>query len=307
MSIATLEHHVELVPAAAVVEPTPPQPAIELRGVSHGFGDGASHHPVLSNIDLRVEKGEFIAICGFSGSGKTTLAHLLAGLLLPDQGQVLDQGEPVQGPGPDRGIVFQNYALLPWLSVDGNIAMAVDRVFHAWPKSRRREHVERFINMVGLTPAANRRPHELSGGMRQRVSLARTLALKPQVLVLDEPLSALDALTRSVLQEQILQIWEEERQTCVMITNDVDEALLMSDRIVPLNPGPHATLGPSFPVDLGRPRDKAALNRDREFQRLRNQVTNYLVEARQRKRDAAVRDGAARVTLPDIQPVRRFP
>ena len=186
----------------------------------------------------------------------------------------------------------------------GNIALSVDRVFRNWGRGERRDHVEKFIEMVGLSHAAHRRPHELSGGMRQRTSLARTLAMKPKVLLLDEPLSALDALTRSVLQEEILKIWEEERQTCVMITNDVDEAIFVADRIVALNPGPNASLGPTFTVDLERPRDKTALNHNERFKGLRNAVTNYLVAVRQKSRADEFSASTAPVyELPDIQPI----
>ncbi len=240
-----------------------------------------------------------------SGSGKTTLTKMLAGLESPDSGQIVMENRAITEPGEERGIVFQNYSLLPWLTVRGNIALSVDRVFRHWKRAERRDHVEKFIEMVGLTHAVHRRPHELSGGMRQRVSLARTLAMKPKVLLLDEPLSALDALTRSVMQEEILKIWEEERQTCLLITNDVDEAILLADRIVPLNPGPNASLGPAFTVDLDRPRNRAELNHNDTFKSLRNAVTNYLVAVRQKSRDEqALASNAAPIELPDLKPRR---
>ena len=286
------------------VSETVPAPIISMRGVSKGYGSGVTRTEVLKNINLNVREGEFLAVVGFSGSGKTTFTQLLAGLLAPDEGEITMEGEPITGPSPDRGLVFQNYSLLPWLTVRGNISLSVDRVFRNWSRGERRDHVEKFIEMVGLSHAAHRRPHELSGGMRQRTSLARTLAMKPKVLLLDEPLSALDALTRSVLQEEILKIWEEERQTCVMITNDVDEAIFVADRIVPLNPGPNASLGPMFAVELDRPRDKSALNHNERFKGLRNAVTNYLVAVRQKSR---ADEASARTTpvyeLPDIDPV----
>ena len=283
---------------------SPPSPIISMRGVCKGYGSGVTRTEVLTDINLNIREGEFLAVVGFSGSGKTTFTQLLAGLIAPDQGEILFDGQPVQGPGPDRGLVFQNYSLLPWLTVRGNIALSVDSVFRHWSKGERRDHVERFIEMVGLTHAAHRRPHELSGGMRQRTSLARTLAMKPKVLLLDEPLSALDALTRSVLQEEILRIWEEERQTCLMITNDVDEAILVADRIVPLNPGPNASLGPMFSVELDRPRDRSALNQNDRFKGLRNAVTNYLLAVRKKSReDEKSASTAPEFTLPDIMPV----
>ena len=286
------------------VRTSAPQPIISMKGVGKGYGSGVTRTEVLHNINLNVREGEFLAVVGFSGSGKTTFTQLLAGLIQPDTGELTMDGQPIVGPSPDRGLVFQNYSLLPWLTVRGNIALSVDRVFRNWGRGERRDHVEKFIEMVGLSHAAHRRPHELSGGMRQRTSLARTLAMKPKVLLLDEPLSALDALTRSVLQEEILKIWEEERQTCVMISNDVDEAIFVADRIVALNPGPNASLGPTFAVDLERPRDKTALNHNERFKGLRNAVTNYLVAVRQKSRADELSASTAPVyELPDIQPI----
>ncbi len=284
------------------VETSPP-PIISMKGVCKGFGSGVTRSQVLTDINLNVREGEFLAVVGFSGSGKSTFMKLLAGLETIDSGELTMEGAPIKGPSPERGLVFQNYSLLPWLTVRGNIALSVDSVFRHWPRAERRDHVEKFIEMVGLSHAAHRRPHELSGGMRQRVSLARTLAMKPKVLLLDEPLSALDAMTRSVLQEEILKIWEEERQTCVMITNDVDEAILVADRIVPLNPGPDASLGPAFTVELVRPRRACELNHNQRFKGLRNAVTNYLVAVRQKSRDDEASVSTLRkVELPDLQP-----
>ena len=299
MSIAVLDRP----RPKAIAKATPPEPLISMRNVFKGYGSGVTRNDVLSNINLNLREGEFLAVVGFSGSGKTTLTKMLAGLETPDSGEMAMNNQVITGPSPERGIVFQNYSLLPWLTVRGNIALSVDSVFSNWTKADRRAHVERFIEMVGLTHAVHRRPHELSGGMRQRVSLARTLAMKPKVLLLDEPLSALDALTRSVLQEEILKIWEEERQTCLLITNDVDEAILMADRIVPLNPGPNASLGPAFTVELDRPRDRAELNHNETFKSLRNAVTNYLVAVRQKSRDdQALALESPPIELPDLQP-----
>ncbi|KAA5539705.1 ABC transporter ATP-binding protein [Roseiconus nitratireducens] len=279
-----------------------PQPIITLRNVSKGYGSGVTRNEVLTGINLNLREGEFLAVVGFSGSGKTTLTQLLAGLIRPDEGEIMMDGKPITGPSPQRGLVFQNYSLLPWLTVRGNIALSVDRVFRSWSRAARREHVDKFVEMVGLSHAVHRRPHELSGGMRQRVSLARTLAMKPKVLLLDEPLSALDALTRSVMQDEILKIWEEERQTCLMITNDVDEAILVADRIAPLNPGPRASLGPAFTVGLDRPRDKTELNHNERFKQLRNAVTNYLVAVRQKSRRDQSGGQTASIKRPDIRP-----
>ena len=218
-------------------------PFLETREANVGFGALSERYEVLRNINLSVEENEFVAIIGFSGSGKSTLMSMLAGLVQPDSGCVTLDGEERTAPGPDRGIVFQNYSLLPWLSVYGNIELAVKQVFPKMNSADRRGYVQRYIDMVNLTGAEWKKPNELSGGMRQRLSLARTLSMQPRVLLLDEPLSALDALTRSVLQDEIIRIWEEDRRTVIMITNDVDEAVLMADRIVTLTPGPEATLG----------------------------------------------------------------
>jgi nitrate/nitrite transport system ATP-binding protein len=279
-------------------------PMIRLTGVSKSYHTGSGKNLVLENINLRVREGEFLVVCGFSGSGKSTLAKIIAGLEPVDMGSVSVDDRLVKSANRDCGIVFQNYSLLPWLTVRGNIALSVEAVFSDWSKSQRQDHVQRFIQMVGLSHAADRYPRELSGGMRQRTSLARTLAMKPKVLVLDEPLSALDALTRANLQVEILKIWEEERQTCLMITNDVDEAILLADRIVPLTPGPGATLGPEFVVGLDRPRHKTALNHDPAFKQLRNAVTSYLLKVRDEVRtlQSESTSTAGPHLVPDLQP-----
>lgn len=274
---------------------------LELDNVSLGFGPPSNRTEVLRDVNLSVRENEFVAVIGFSGSGKSTLVSLLAGLLKPDSGVVRLQDSANPEPGPDRGVMFQNYSLLPWLSVFGNIELAVRQVKHRIGGVDIREYIQRYIDMVSLTNSEWKKPHELSGGMRQRLSLARTLAMKPDVLLLDEPLSALDALTRATLQDEIVRIWEEDRRTIVMITNDVDEAVIMADRIVPLTPGPQATLGPDFPVTLPRPRDRATLNFNPEFRRLRNEVTQYLNELNAESRETSVSD---RYQLPDISPVR---
>lgn len=272
---------------------------LELNNISFGFGPVSNRYEVFENASLSVEPNEFVAVIGFSGSGKSTLISLLAGLLQPDTGEVLMQGQPIAEPGPDKGIMFQNYSLLPWLSVQGNIDLAVKQVFPEMSKSERREYVQTYIDMVSLTDSEYKKPHELSGGMRQRLSLARTLAMKPEVLLLDEPLSALDALTRAVLQDEIIRIWEEDRRTVVMITNDVDEAVLMADRIVPLTPGPSASFGKSFPVTLARPRDRATLNFNPEFKKLRNEVTRYMTRINKEAKELSPQ---VELPLPDLQP-----
>ncbi|HWU84423.1 MAG TPA: nitrate ABC transporter ATP-binding protein [Rhodocyclaceae bacterium] len=254
-------------------------PALELKGVCKGFGSGENRSEVLHEVNLSIAQGEFVAIVGFSGSGKTTLVNLLAGLSSADSGSLLKLGQPITGPGPDRGIVFQSYSLMPWLSVSENVGLAVNAVFAKESRAERDKRIARYIDMVGLSHAAHKKPSELSGGMRQRVSVARALAASPDVLLLDEPLSALDALTRAKLQDEIVRIWSEDKKTVLLITNDVDEALMVADRIIPLNPGPQASLGPSFVVDIPRPRDRRGMNHDETFKRLRRDVTQYLMDA----------------------------
>jgi nitrate/nitrite transport system ATP-binding protein len=271
---------------------------LELNNVCKGYGSGVKRADVLRNINLSITEGEFVAIVGYSGSGKTTLMSLIAGLQQPDTGLVTLRGEPVKEPSPDRAIVFQNYSLLPWLSVFENIALAVDEVFSHWPAEKRREHIEKYIGMVNLTPARAKKPRELSGGMRQRVSVARALAMDPKILLLDEPLSALDALTRATLQDEIERIWEADRKTVVLITNDVDEGILLADRIIPLSAGPGATLGPSIKVDLDRPRDRKALNHDPRFKIIRKEVISYLLGEGGHKKTSITR----KLVLPDFEP-----
>jgi nitrate/nitrite transport system ATP-binding protein len=249
---------------------------LEISGLTKSYGQGASRRDVLGGIDLKVEEGEFVAIIGFSGSGKTTLISAIAGLTRPDRGGVILRGKEIDGPAASVGVVFQSYSLMPWLTVEGNIALAVDALFANESRAARKARVDRYITMVGLDHARDRRPAELSGGMRQRVAVARALATEPDLLLLDEPLSALDALTRAKLQDEITAIWQKARKTVVLITNDVDEAILLADRIIPLKPGPNATLGPEFRVALDRPRDRAALNADPAFKRLRADIARYL-------------------------------
>lgn len=276
---------------------------LTLKNASKSFGSGAARTEVLHAVDLEVHEGEFVAVVGFSGSGKSTLVNLLAGLLKPDRGEVLFKGQSNIEPGPDRGVVFQNYSLLPWLSVYENIRLAVDQVMRDKSTGERDAVVRKYVDMVSLTPAMSKKPSELSGGMRQRVSLARTLAMNPDILLLDEPLGALDALTRSVLQDEIAKIWSQDKKTVVLITNDVDEALLLADRIIPLKPGPRATLGQEFVVDIERPRDRSALNHNARFKELRNQVVSYLNRVRQESRsEMAAKRRGPELKLPNLEP-----
>jgi nitrate/nitrite transport system ATP-binding protein len=279
------------------------EPLMKLDGVSKSFGAGPNAVHVLADVNLEIAPGELVAIVGFSGAGKTTLVSLMAGLEMPSEGRIEFDGRPVTGPDPERGVVFQSYSLMPWLSVEGNVALAVDSVFRDRPRHERRARVAEYVEMVGLAHARDRKPAELSGGMRQRVAVARALAQAPKMLLLDEPLSALDALTRAKLQDEIALLRARERKTVVLITNDVDEAILLADRIVPLTPGPRATLGESFDVALPRPRDRVALEDDPEFRRLRRAVTRYLLDAGRARgsRAGAAARGADR--LPDVTPI----
>ncbi len=274
-------------------------PILEISGLSKGYGEGAKRTEVLSDINMRVEEGEFIAIVGFSGSGKTTLISLVAGLIEADAGGVIVKGKQIDGPGTDRGLVFQSYSLMPWLSVHGNVSLAVDSVFKGKPKAEREALTRRYIDMVGLSHAVDRKPAELSGGMRQRVSVARALAMQPEILLLDEPLSALDALTRAKLQDEFAEISAKEKKTIILITNDVDEAILLADRIIPLTPGPKATLGPSFAVDIPRPRDRGEMNHDETFIRLRAEITEYLMEVGAARGADVEKD----IKLPNVVPI----
>jgi nitrate/nitrite transport system ATP-binding protein len=275
---------------------------LELKNVSKGYAQGAKKLRVLNNVNLAIEEGEFVALVGFSGSGKTTLVSTLAGLIKPDAGEVLFKGKPVEGAAPERAVVFQSYSLMPWLSVTGNVALAVNAVHAGKPAAERAAMVLRYIRMVGLSHAADRRPAELSGGMRQRVAVARALAMEPELLLLDEPLSALDALTRAKLQDEIEAIWESNRRTVVLVTNDVDEALLLADRVIALLPGGAEGLGREFRNDLPRPRDRLSVNDNPRFKELRAEITTYLQgigDARASSRDAAV-------TLPDVTPLSMY-
>ena len=273
-------------------------PIIELKNVSKGFGEGLEKVNILNDISLEVEDGEFVAIVGFSGSGKSTLINLMSGLDFPDNGEVLFDGKPVEGPGPERAVCFQSYSLMPWMTVRENVQLAVDSVFPKESKKDRIARADKYIEMVSLGHAKDRRPAELSGGMRQRVAVARSLAMDPKVLLLDEPLSALDALTRANLQDEITDIWSNDKKTVVLITNDVDEAILLADRIIPLNPGPGATFGPSFEVDLPRPRDRTEMNHNETFKTLRRDVTAYLMDVGIAKKRAEIER-----PLPDVTPV----
>jgi nitrate/nitrite transport system ATP-binding protein len=229
----------------------------------------------LENIDLSVQKGDFVSLIGHSGCGKSTLLNLVAGLLRPTEGGILLAEREIAGPGPDRGVVFQNHSLLPWLTCFDNVYLAVERVFQE-KKSLLKERTHKALAMVGLTSAEAKYPHEISGGMKQRVGIARALAIEPKVLLLDEPFGALDALTRANLQDELMRIVENTNATVLMVTHDVDEAVLLSDRIVMMTNGPAARIGGVVEVDLPRPRDRLALAGSQRYMTLRTTVMDFL-------------------------------
>lgn len=273
-------------------------PLIELRNVSVGFGAASIRTEVLRDINLTLNEGELVAIVGYSGSGKSTLVNLIAGLVKPDKGEALFDGKPITGPGPERGLVFQTYALLPWLTVKGNVALAVNQVCKDESADARATRIADAVDQVKLTPATRKLPRELSGGMRQRVSVARALSFSPRVLLLDEPLSALDALTRSDLQDQILELKERTGQTVLLITNDVDEALYMADRVIPLTMGPAATFGPAEEVKLAHPRDRATYLAEPAVFASRTRLLDFLIAQRDdNAENANIRE------LPNAEPV----
>jgi len=272
---------------------------LTLDKVSQSYGTGAHASHVLNDINLDVQEGEFLVLLGFSGTGKTTLINLMAGLETPTKGKVTFKGAPITEPAPERGVIFQSYSLMPWLTVNGNVRLAVDTVFPGLSKAEKAEKVAHYVKMVGLSHAATRRPAELSGGMRQRVNVARALAMNPEMLLLDEPLSALDALTRANLADEIEGIWQADRKTCVLITNDVDEAIILADRIIALNPD--GTLGTEFKVTIPRPRDRTRMNTNETFKRLRADVTKYLMEVGIEAKVEGTRH------LPNVTPIHGVP
>lgn len=274
---------------------------LEIKNVSKVYGEGPNRTEVLSDINLSIEEGEFVAIVGFTGSGKTTLVNLVNGLLQPSGGAVFFKGKAVSGTSHERGVIFQNYSLLPWLTVSQNIYMAVQQAFPNENQDFQRKRTGEYIDMVNLTPARNKRPRQLSGGMRQRVAVARALAMNPEMIIMDEPLGALDALTRGMLQDEILKIWNREKRTALLITNDVDEGIYMADRIIPLRPGPNATLGPEFRIGIARPRNKSTLNDLPEYKKTRNAIMEYLMDIGAERKSAT----SAEYRLPELAP-RRF-
>jgi nitrate/nitrite transport system ATP-binding protein len=252
---------------------------LTIEQVGMTFDTGSGRFPALSNVSLSIQKGEFVSIIGHSGCGKSTLLNIVAGLTRPTTGAVLLDGAVVDEPGPDRAVVFQNHSLLPWLSAYANVRLAVDKVFGKTKSTRERDEWTRHnLSLVKMDHALQKKPDELSGGMRQRVGIARALAMQPKILLLDEPFGALDALTRAHLQDTVMDIHHTTRNTAIMITHDVDEAVLLSDRIVMMTNGPSATIGDVCEVGLERPRRRLAVVDSGEYVRCRKMVMQFLYE-----------------------------
>lgn len=250
---------------------------VEIEQVGMQFKTKKGTFVALKDINLNIDQGEFVSLIGHSGCGKSTLLNLIAGLLLPTSGNLICGGREIAGPGPDRGVVFQNHSLLPWLTCAGNVYLAVEKVFGTnETKAQLKERTRAALALVGLTHAEQKLPGEISGGMKQRVGIARALAMQPKVLLLDEPFGALDALTRAHLQDELIKIVEATKSTVVMVTHDVDEAVLLSDRIVMMTNGPAATIGDILSVDLPKPRDRLELAHNPHYHELRSSVLDFL-------------------------------
>ena len=252
-------------------------PYLKLDHIDKSFTRGSTETEVLKDITLGIEKGEYVSIIGHSGCGKSTLLNIVAGLLPVTTGGVLLENKEVNDPGPDRAVVFQNHSLLPWLTVYANVKIAVDKVFGGTKsKAERHDWVMHNLELVQMAQARDKRPHEVSGGMKQRVGIARALAMQPKVLLMDEPFGALDALTRAHLQDSVMEIHARLGNTVMMITHDVDEAVLLSDRVVMMTNGPSATIGQILKIDLPRPRRRLELATDAEYARCRAAVLEFL-------------------------------
>ena len=251
---------------------------LDLSAVGMRFKTDKGFFEALVDVNLKIAKGEFISLIGHSGCGKSTVLNLVAGLTEATSGGIILDGREVDGPGPERSVVFQNHALLPWLSVYQNVELAVRQVMKDASKKETEEKVRYYLSLVQMDHALDKKPHEISGGMKQRVGIARALSMSPKVLLMDEPFGALDALTRAHLQDSVMEIQAELNNTVIMITHDVDEAVLLSDRIVMMTNGPAATVGEILNIDLPRPRDRVELADNPQYHHLRQQVLSFLYE-----------------------------
>jgi nitrate/nitrite transport system ATP-binding protein len=264
------------------------QSYVQIENAGMVFNTKKGCFTALTGIDLNVEQGEFIALIGHSGCGKSTLLNLVAGLLDATDGVLLLANKEIKGPGPERAVVFQNHSLLPWLTAFDNVHLAVEKVFGgSETKAQLKARTRAALDLVGLTHAASKLPGEISGGMKQRVGIARALAMEPKVLLMDEPFGALDALTRAHLQDELMKIVAATKSTVIMVTHDVDEAVLLSDRIVMMTNGPAATIGEILKVDLPRPRERLALAHEPHYHELRSQVLEFLYSRQMRPKEAA--------------------
>jgi nitrate ABC transporter ATP-binding subunit len=252
------------------------QPFLHINNVSKIYDTPKGPYTVLDGISLTVDEGEFVCVIGHSGCGKSTLLDMVSGFRQPSSGEVRLRDQVIERPGPDRMVVFQNYCLLPWKTVFENVYLAVKAVHPNKSKAEKTELVHKHLAMVGLDEAADKRPGQISGGMKQRVAIARALATYPQMLILDEPFGALDAITKEELQEELLQIWTDHRVTIMMITHDIDEALFLADRVIMMTNGPNAKIGEIMSVPFDRPRNRSQIMDDPRYYTLRNQALDFL-------------------------------
>lgn len=261
--------------------------AVVIENVSKVYPTPKGPYTVLKDVNLTVREGEFICVIGHSGCGKSTLLNMVSGFADPTEGSVLVNGKPVTQPGPDRMVVFQGYALLPWLTVYENVYLAVDAVYPEKREAEKQAIVRDHLALVGLTEAEQKKPTQISGGMKQRVSIARALSIRPEVLILDEPFGALDAITKEELQEELLKIWNDHRCTVLMITHDIDEALFLADRLVMMTNGPAAAIGEIMDIPFPRPRDRDRIMEDPQYYDLRNHALDFLYNRFAHDDDAA--------------------
>ncbi|MBZ0335490.1 MULTISPECIES: ABC transporter ATP-binding protein [unclassified Marinobacter] len=278
---------------------------LELTGVEMAFDTAKGPFIALDNVNLKIQKGEFVSLIGHSGCGKSTVLNIVAGLLQASKGGCVLDGHEVNSPGPERAVVFQNHALMPWLTVYENVELAVRQVFKkTMGRQERKEWIMHNLELVNMAHAASKRPGEISGGMAQRVGIARALAMKPSVLLMDEPFGALDALTRAHLQDSLMDIQQELNNTVIMITHDVDEAVLLSDRIIMMTNGPSATVGEDLRIDLPRPRDRVALADNPQYVHYRQEVLSFLYEKQRKLETINTRRSSPQKAFADTSPAK---